>query len=108
MVLIISIFTNFFYCFNNLILLNILFIRELPSIWQFFYFMVIYIKGGYTMKNNFKKWLIASLIRAIRTFAEVILATIGTNYVRFNEVDWVGALSIGLTAFILTLLIWIG
>lgn len=56
------------------------------------------------MKNNFKKWLIASLIRAIRTFAEVMLATIGTNYVRFNEVDWIGALSIGLTAFILTII----
>lgn len=56
------------------------------------------------MKNNFKKWLYASLIRAVRTFAEVILATIGTNYVRFNEVDWVGALSIGLTAFILTII----
>lgn len=55
-------------------------------------------------KKNFKKWLIASLIRAIRTFAEVIIATIGTNYVRFNEVDWVGALSIGLTAFIITIL----
>ena len=46
-------------------------------------------------KGNFKKWLIASLVRAVRTFAEVILATIGTNYVRFNEVDWIGALSIG-------------
>ena len=56
------------------------------------------------MKKNFKKWLIASLIRAIRTFAEVMLATIGTNYVRFNEVDWIGALSIGLTAFILTII----
>ena len=33
-----------------------------------------------------------------------MLATIGTNYVRFNEVDWVGALSIGLTAFILTII----
>lgn len=56
------------------------------------------------MKKNFKKWLIASLIRAVRTFAEAILAVIGTNYIRFNEVDWVGALSIGLTAFIITIL----
>ena len=55
-------------------------------------------------KKNFKKWLIASLIRAIRTFGEVVLATIGTNYVRFSEVDWIGALSIGLTAFILTII----
>ncbi len=55
-------------------------------------------------KKNFKKWIIASLIRAVRTFAEVMLATIGTNYVRFNEVDWIGALSIGLTAFILTII----
>lgn len=56
-------------------------------------------------KEYLKKWIVASLIRAVRTFAEAILAVIGTNYVRFNEVDWVGALSIGLTAFIITILL---
>lgn len=56
------------------------------------------------MKNNFKEWVIAALKRAIRTFAQAVIGVLGTNYVRFNEVDWIGALSIGLTAFIISIL----
>ena len=56
------------------------------------------------MKKNFKEWLIAALKRAIRTFAQAVIGVLGTNYVRFNEVDWIGALSIGLTAFIISIL----
>lgn len=55
-------------------------------------------------KKNFKEWLVAALKRAIRTFAQAVIGVLGTNYVRFNEVDWVGALSIGLTAFIISIL----
>ena len=55
-------------------------------------------------KKNFKEWWVAALKRAIRTFAQAVIGVLGTNYVRFNEVDWVGALSIGLTAFIISIL----
>lgn len=55
-------------------------------------------------RNNFKKWVIASLKRAIRTFAQAVIGVLGTNYVRFSEVDWIGALSVGLTAFIISIL----
>lgn len=55
--------------------------------------------------KNFKKWLIAALIRAVRTFAEATLGAIGTEWIRFGQIDWIGALSIGLTAFIMAILI---
>lgn len=55
-------------------------------------------------KSNFKKWIKATLIRAIATFAEAILGVIGTNIIGINEINWVGALSIGATAFVLTIL----
>ena len=55
-------------------------------------------------KKNFKKWIKATLIRAIATFAEAILGVIGSNLMKFTEIDWIGALSIGLTAFVFTIL----
>ena len=41
------------------------------------------------------KWWKAALIRAIRTFAEAMLAYIGTGAVVLGDVNWIAALSAG-------------
>lgn len=41
------------------------------------------------------EWLKAALIRAVRTFAESMLAYIGTGAVVLNDVNWLAALSAG-------------
>ena len=55
------------------------------------------------MKNNFKAWLKAAGIRAVKTFAQtaVSLVTVGQAFV---EVDWLTVLSISGTAAIVSLL----
>ena len=45
--------------------------------------------------RNWKSWLKAALIRAVRTFAEAALAYIGTGAVVLGDVNWVGVLSAG-------------
>jgi len=52
-----------------------------------------------------KKWLQAALIRAIRTFAESMLAYIGTGAVVLGDVKWLAALSAGAFGFIMSLLL---
>lgn len=47
----------------------------------------------------------AALIRAIRTFAEAMLAYIGTGAVVLGDVDWIAALSAGAFGFVLAILI---
>ena len=47
------------------------------------------------MKYNFKEWLKAALIRAVRTFAEAMLAYIGTGAIVLKDVSWLAALSAG-------------
>ena len=42
-----------------------------------------------------KKWLKAAAIRAVRTFAEAMLAYIGTGAVVLGDVNWIAALSAG-------------
>lgn len=42
-----------------------------------------------------KKWAKATLIRMIRTFAEAMLAYIGTGAFVLNDVNWQAALSAG-------------
>ena len=42
-----------------------------------------------------KKWLKAAVIRAIRTFAEAMLAYIGTGAIVLGDVNWLAALSAG-------------
>lgn len=54
---------------------------------------------------NFKTWLKAALIRAVRTFAESALAFIGTGAVGITEVDWLGVLSAGAFGFVSSLLL---
>jgi len=52
-----------------------------------------------------KEWLKAALIRAIRTFAESMLAYIGTGALILSDVNWVAALSAGAFGFIIAILL---
>ena len=57
--------------------------------------------------SNFKEWFKAAGIRAIRTFAEAMLAYIGTGAIVLGDVNWLAALSAGafgaVTAMLLAL-----
>lgn len=55
------------------------------------------------MKNNFKKWIKAAVIRAIKTVAQSAIATIGTSAF-MGDVNWVLVGSASLLAGILSLL----
>lgn len=45
--------------------------------------------------TNWKEWAKAALIRAVRTFAESMLAFIGTGALVLGDVNWLAALSAG-------------
>lgn len=51
---------------------------------------------------NWKKWLLAAGTRAIKTFAQTFIATIGTSLV-ISDVNWVVVLSASALAAILSL-----
>lgn len=53
--------------------------------------------------NNFKNWLRAAGIRAIKTIAQTAIATIGTSAI-LSEVNWAVVGSAALLAGILSLL----
>ena len=55
------------------------------------------------MNNNFKSWLKAAGIRAIKTIAQTAIATIGTSAI-LSEVNWAVVGSAALLAGILSLL----
>ena len=56
------------------------------------------------MKNrNFKCWLKAAGVRALKTLAQTAVATIGTTAL-INEVDWVMVASASVLAAVLSLL----
>ena len=55
------------------------------------------------MTNNFKNWLKAAGIRAIKTIAQTAIATIGTSAI-LAEVNWAVVGSAALLAGILSLL----
>lgn len=55
--------------------------------------------------RNFRAWLKAALIRAIRTFAEAMMAYIGTGAVVLGDVNWIAALSAGAFGFITAILL---
>lgn len=55
------------------------------------------------MSNNFKSWLKAAGIRAIKTIAQTAIATIGTSAI-LSEVNWAVVGSAALLAGILSLL----
>ena len=55
------------------------------------------------MRNNFKSWLKAAAVRALKTLAQTAVATIGTTAV-LAEVDWVMVASASALAAVLSLL----
>lgn len=59
------------------------------------------------MDWDWKEWLKAAGVRAVRTFAEAMLAYIGTGAAVLGDVNWVAALSAGgfgaVTAILLAL-----
>ena len=55
------------------------------------------------MKENFKTWIKAALVRAVKTLAQTAVATIGTTAV-FSEVDWLLVASASALAGILSIL----
>ena len=57
------------------------------------------------MKTNWKSWARAALIRAIRTFAEAMLAYIGTGAIVLGDVNWIAALSAGGFGFVTAILL---
>ena len=57
------------------------------------------------MKYNIKEWLKAAAIRAVRTFAEAMLAYIGTGAIVLKDVSWLAALSAGAMGAIVALLL---
>ena len=52
---------------------------------------------------DWKKFLVAALIRAVRTFAQTFVSMIGVG-AAFSEVDWFRALSVSGCAFVLSIL----
>ena len=52
-----------------------------------------------------KEWAKAALVRAIRTFAEAMLAYIGTGAVVLGDVNWLAALSAGGFGFVTAILL---
>ena len=59
------------------------------------------------MKWDWKKWAIATLIRAIRTFAQTFAGCIAVG-AAVSEVDWLRALSVSGVAFVLSILTALG
>ncbi len=55
--------------------------------------------------NKYLKWLKAALIRAVRTFAESMLAYIGTGALVLGDVNWLAALSAGGFGFVTAMLL---
>ena len=53
--------------------------------------------------RNWKKWLIAALIRAVRTFAQTFVGFIAVG-AALEEVQWLRALSVSGAAFVLSIL----
>lgn len=53
--------------------------------------------------KNWKEFMIAALIRAIRTFAQTFVSMIAVG-AAFSEIDWVRVLSVSGVAFILSIM----
>ena len=55
--------------------------------------------------TNWNEWIRAAMIRAIRTFAEAMLAYIGTGALVLGDVNWLAALSAGAFGFVTAILL---
>ena len=55
------------------------------------------------MKRNWKQWIIAALVRAIRTFAQTFVGFIAVG-AALEEIQWLRALSVSGAAFVLSIL----
>ena len=55
------------------------------------------------MKRNWKQWIIAALVMAIRTFAQTFVGFIAVG-AALEEVQWLRALSVSGAAFVLSIL----
>lgn len=55
------------------------------------------------MKRDWKKWILAALIRAVRTFAQTFVGFIAVG-AALEEVQWLRALSVSGAAFVLSIL----
>ena len=55
--------------------------------------------------KDWKEWAKAAGIRALRTFAEAMLAYIGTGAVVLGDVNWIAALSAGAFGAVTALLL---
>lgn len=54
---------------------------------------------------NWGEWAKAAFIRAIRTFAEAMIAYIGTGAAVLGDVNWIAALSAGGMGFVMAWLL---
>ena len=54
--------------------------------------------------NSFQLWVKSALIRALKTFAQTMVALVGTGMVAFGDVDWLLNLSISGVAALLSIL----
>lgn len=55
-------------------------------------------------KENFKEWIVAALIRALRTFAQTLITLIGSDYINIIEIDWIKILGIAGTTALISIL----
>ena len=53
---------------------------------------------------DWKEWLKAALIRAVRTLAQTALSMIAVGQVGFSEIDWLRVASVSGVAFVLSML----
>ena len=59
------------------------------------------------MNRDWKKWALAALIRALKTFFQTFAGFI-TVGAMFHEIDWTKALSVALVAFIYSIVTSLG
>lgn len=57
-----------------------------------------------TLKTDLRDWAYAAAVRAVRTFAQAMLAAVGTTAVGITSVNWADAVSVGATAAIISVL----
>ena len=55
------------------------------------------------MNWDWKKWIVAALVRALKTFAQTFASMIVIG-ATFDEIDWIRALSVSGVAFVLSIL----